>query len=75
MIVSAWPIPDNWESRFSMGRAGSARWQGTVAIYLGNPELLRSNFDADHPERCAVWAGSFVYGDPDLIAQLRTCTP
>jgi hypothetical protein len=74
-IVSLWPIDGDWPSRFNLSRLDAARWQGTVAIYVGHPELLHSNFDHDHPERCAVWAGSFVYGDPELIAQLRDCAP
>jgi hypothetical protein len=75
LIVSELPIPAYWHDRLNIHHAEFERWRGTVAIYVGQGHLMQSNYDADHPERCAVWAGSFVYGDPALIEQLRGCLP
>jgi hypothetical protein len=32
--------------------------------------MFLMNYDPEHPERYAVWADSFVYGDPALIREL-----
>lgn len=75
LIVSELPIPANWQGRLNIHHAEFERWRGTVAIYVGQGHLMQDNYDAEHPERCAVWAGSFLYGDPALIAELCASVP
>ena len=75
LIVSELPIPADWQHRLNIHHAEFERWRGTVAIYVGQAHMMQDNYDVEHPERCAVWAGSFVYGDPALIAELCASSP
>ncbi len=75
LIVSESPIPDGWQSKCVVGHPDFDRWRGTVAIYVGQAVLIDTSSDPKHPERSAVWAGAFVYGDPALIARLRAHYP
>lgn len=70
VLLSESPIPRDWQVRYNIHRSGVEQWRGTVIVYAG--QQLRPLSDGlEHPEMCDVWAGSFVYGDPDLIARLK----
>jgi len=75
LILSDFPTSFERSVRLSINYPAFDRWQGTVAIYLGEARMWAANHDAQHPERSAILGDSFVYGDPELIERLRAEVP
>ncbi len=75
LILSEMPIRAERQARLNIHQPAFAAWHGTVAVYVGQPRMVQLNCDPEHPERVALWCGSFVYGDPALIERLRSCEP
>ena len=71
LILSDLPVSFERSARLTINNPAFDRWQGTVAVYLGDAHMWRANNDSEHPERSAILGDSFVYGDPELIERLR----
>jgi hypothetical protein len=74
LLVSELPIAPDRQDRLHLHNPEFERWRGTVAVYVGRASITADNYDADHPERHAVWGDSFVWGDPELIRALFDAT-
>jgi hypothetical protein len=75
LILSDFPVSFERSARLAINNPAFDRWQGTVAVYLGDAHMWRANNNPEHPERSAILGDSFAYGDPELIERLRTAAP
>jgi hypothetical protein len=72
LIVSDQPLAHERLCELRMFDPHFEHWRGIVQIDVQGWRRLQSNCDPAHPERIALWGKLCVYGDPELIAKLRS---